>query len=117
MVRAYSSQTGEWVRDLRGASSEIINLQTDHTNHKLVYACTVDGQVISWKWRSGAVNESTTLQFATGGGNVHTFHKLDLGEKHPYGLVSWSARQGCQLKCSVFDLADGADTKFFVGLT
>lgn len=56
-MRAYSSQTGEWIRDLEGASAEIVNVQPDPANAKILFACTVEGQVISWKVKSGVVDK------------------------------------------------------------
>lgn len=56
VVRAYSTQTGEWIRDLEGANADIIGVQCVAEYPKLVFACTVTGQVISWKWKSGVVN-------------------------------------------------------------
>lgn len=95
-----------------------MNLQFDPESAKLVYACSSTGQVVSWKWRSGVVNENTQLRIATGGGLVHSFHIVDLGDKRPYGLVSWSSRQGSQVQVSLFDLTNGVaqDVKFGINL-
>lgn len=59
IVRAYSAQTGEWIRDLEGANGEIINLQVDLHNPKIVIACTERGNIVSWKWKSGVVHENS----------------------------------------------------------
>lgn len=56
VVRAYSTQTGEWIRDLEGANAHIVGIQCVPEYPKLVFACTVSGQVLSWKWKSGVVN-------------------------------------------------------------
>lgn len=119
MVRAYSSQTGEWIRDLEGANAEIVHLQTDPTSPLLVYACTVTGQVVSWKWRSGVVHETIALRFSTAGALVRSFHIVDLGDKRPYGLAAWSPRAGCPVQCSVFDFGNGVaqDLAFGMNLT
>lgn len=58
IVRAYSAQTGEWIRDLEGATENIVGIQLDVHNHKIVFACTTTGQIVSWKWKSGVVNEN-----------------------------------------------------------
>lgn len=118
VVRAYSSQTGEWIRDLEGASTDIVSLQTDPECTKLVYACTSTGQVLSWKWRSGVIDENIQLRLegARGGGLVHSFHIVDLGDKRPYGLVSWSSRYGTQVQFSLFDLSNGVANEVDFGI-
>lgn len=110
MVRAYSSQTGEWIRDLDGANAEIVNVQPDAANPKILFACTSTGQIVSWKVKSGVVDRRAQLTGfdAAVTGPVRSFHCVDLGDGRPAALVAWQTQpNGGLIQLGFFDLVLG----------
>lgn len=108
MVRAYSSQTGEWIRDLDGADGDIVNVQPDAANPKILFACTVTGQIVAWKVKSGVVDRRAQLADAALSGPVRAFHCVDLGDGRTAALVVWQTQpNGGLIQLGFFDLVLG----------
>lgn len=108
-IRAYSSSTGEWIRELEGISGKkIVGQQWDKDNPKLLYGCTDAGNIISWKWESGVVNEKQTLRFLFGSNaRVESFALVPMKDKRAYGLVTWRGSDSPNVQIGIFDLATG----------
>lgn len=108
-IRAYSTSTGEWVRELEGIKEKkIVGQQWDPENPKLLYGCTDDGNIISWKWESGVVNEKKTLRFMFGSNaRVESFALIPMNDKRAHGLISWRAGDSPNVQIGIFDLANG----------
>lgn len=108
-IRAYSTSTGEWIRELEGISGKkIVGQQWDPNNPKLLYGCTDAGNIISWKWLSGVVNEKQTLRFMFGSNaRVESFALLPMKDKRAYGLVSWRGDDNSNVQIGIFDLSNG----------
>lgn len=120
-IRAYSSSTGEWIRELEGNGGEtIVGQQWDPNNSKLLYGCTNAGHIISWKWLSGVVNEKQTLRFTFGSNaRVESFNLIPTKDRRPHGLISWRGDNNPNVQIGIFDLATGfrVDSKFSLNLT
>lgn len=108
-IRAYSTSTGEWIRELEGLSGKkIVGQQWDPENPKLLYGCTDGGNIISWKWESGVVNEKQTLRFLFGSNaRVESFSLIPMKDKRAYGLISWRGSDSPNVQIGIFDLANG----------
>lgn len=106
-IRAYSTTTGEWIRDLEGATDKIISQQCDPVNSKHLYACTINGEVISWKWKSGVINERQKLVFQHKNALVQTFSLVVMKDNRSYGLVTWRNGGTSKVDVGVFDLSSG----------
>lgn len=56
-VRAYSTYTSEWIRDLEEISDPtIVNIQNIPDNPTVLYGCTTDGSIVSWKYLLGTID-------------------------------------------------------------
>lgn len=60
-VQTYSTSTGEWLRDLEGLNEPIIGLAYDNDNSKILLGCTVSGNILRWKWKSGVSEKSKNV--------------------------------------------------------
>lgn len=109
-ILIYSTETGEFVRQLDGvAGKKIIAIQCDSNNPKLLYGCTENGDIISWKWKSGVVNEKRFLRFY-GGANaiVQTFSLIEMEDKsQTFGLVAYREKIRSNVKVGIFNLLTG----------
>lgn len=88
----------------------IVGHQCDPLNPKLLYACTEDGEIFSWKWKSGVINNRVRLNFVQDNVLVGYFSLLEMKDKRSYALITWQQRNGSNLgkvKIGVYDLADG----------
>lgn len=57
-MRLYSASTGEWLRDLEGVENEIISINLNVFNPKILIACSKTGEIFIWKWKSGVLLNS-----------------------------------------------------------
>lgn len=109
-ILVYSTQTGEYVRELEGIPGrKIIAIQCDSNNPKLLFGCTESGDIISWKWKSGVINEKQFLRFPTHGATrVLTFALIGMkDESQTYGLVTWRQPNRMNVQFGIFNLLNG----------
>lgn len=109
-ILVYSTQTGEYVRELEGIpSKKIIAIQCDQNNPKLLYGCTESGDIISWKWKSGVINDKHFLRFRVGSNAVvSTFAIIGMKDAtQTYGLVTWRESNINNIKVGIFNLING----------
>lgn len=109
-VRVYSTTTGEWIRELQGISDKrIIGQQCDPNNGKLLYGCTQSGDVISWKWESGVVNEKQSLKFLQNTkAIVNSFALISIkNSADTFGVITWRHQIGDKFKIGIFNLTTG----------
>lgn len=106
-VRAYSTITGEWIRDLEGPNEKLVGHQCDPLNSKLLYACSQSGEVIAWKWKSGVINSRVKLKLPQDNVVVGNFVLIEMRDKRSYGLITWRNGGVSTVQIGVFDLADG----------
>lgn len=107
-IRAYSTLTGEWIRDMEGSTERLIGHQCDPLNPKLLYACTEIGEIIAWKWKSGVIHSRVKLNFVQNNAVVSNFTLIEMKDKRSYGLVAWRDGGGVsKIKIGIYDLSDG----------
>lgn len=106
-VRVYSATTGQWLRDLDGATNQLIEINFEIGNSKLLTGCSVTGEVITWKWKSGVLTKNVQLNFDTVRVAVNGFKFLDLGEGEPLGLLAWTGEKGQSVQMGIYDLCKG----------
>lgn len=118
-ILVYSTQTGEYVRDLDGVpGKKIIATQCDPNNPKLLYGCTESGDIISWKWKSGVINEKQWLRLlvnsnSNGGeskrtATVTSFTLIEMKDRsQTYGLITWRTTHNFNMQIGIFNLMNG----------
>lgn len=109
-ILVYSTQTGEYVRELEGIpGKKIIAIQVDPNNPKLLYGCTESGDIISWKWKSGVINEKHFLRFRVGSSAaITTFVIISMKDAtQTYGLITWRGSNRSKLQIGIFNLLNG----------
>lgn len=109
-VLVYSTQTGEYVRELEGIlGKKIIAIQCDLTNPKLLYGCTETGDIISWKWKSGVINEKHWLRFYVGtNALVNSFSLIGMKDAtQTFGLITWRSSNDINMQIGIFNLVNG----------
>lgn len=121
-ILVYSTQTGEYVRELEGIpSKKIVAIQCDPNSPKLLYGCTESGDIISWKWKSGVINEKHFLHLPThGASRVNTFSLISLKDQtQTYGLITWRQTNRINIQIGIFNLLNGMqeDIKLPIPLT
>lgn len=57
VIRAYSTQTGDFVKELEPASFRIAGLIIHPENPNLIIACTENGELNFWSCQSGIVTK------------------------------------------------------------
>lgn len=60
-IQIYSVSTGELLKVLEGAKHDIIGFEYEIGNNNLIVACTESGEIIKWKWQSGAIENKVKL--------------------------------------------------------
>lgn len=106
----YSTLTGEYVRELEGIpGKKIVAIQCELNNPKLLYGCTESGEIISWKWKSGVINEKKFLRFYNGANAVvYTFSLIAMKDATQiYGLVTWRTQNQVNVRIGIFNLLTG----------
>lgn len=61
VVRAYSVQTGELLRDYEGLIDNIVAVHFHPYNSKLLIACSESGEIGFWKWKSGIYHNKIVI--------------------------------------------------------
>lgn len=95
------------MRDLEGATNEIIEINFEIGNSKLLTGCSVSGEVITWKWKSGVLTKKIQLNFQNVKVSVNGFKFLDLGEGEPLGLLAWTGELDQNYQMGIYDLCKG----------
>lgn len=113
-ILVYSTKTGEYVRDLDGVpGKKIIATQCDPNNPKLLYGCTESGDIISWKWVSGVINEKQWLRLHANANinrtaTVTSFSLICMKDQtQTYGLITWRAANNINMQIGIFNLLNG----------
>lgn len=109
-VLVYSSATGEYIRELEGITGKkIISIQCDPNNSKLLFGCTETGDIISWKWKSGVINEKIFIRFPTYGlAKVNAFSLINMKDSlQIYGLIAWRPINRTNVQIGIFNLLNG----------
>lgn len=109
-VLVYSTQTGEYVRELEGiVGRKLVAIQCDLNNPKLLYGCTASGDIISWKWKSGVINEKHWLRFPVNSNAIVTaFSLIQMKDAtQTYGLITWRTSKNIIMQIGIFNLLNG----------
>ncbi|KAJ1527769.1 hypothetical protein ONE63_007724 [Megalurothrips usitatus] len=64
VIRAFSTQSGEQVRDFRGLSHPAVGVQVHPTRPELVVAVSESGEMMAWRWESGIHMMTVRLRVA-----------------------------------------------------
>ncbi|CAD7079270.1 unnamed protein product [Hermetia illucens] len=105
LVQVYSTTTGEWLRDLEGVKDEIIGIQYDLNNPKIVFALSKTGEMIRWKWETGENLGTRLLPFDNY--TVLSFHLVDVLPESTSGFMTYTSSVTGRVDWAVVDMPVG----------
>ncbi|XP_026463240.1 WD repeat-containing protein 75-like [Ctenocephalides felis] len=101
VVRAYSVQTGELLRDYEGLIDNIVAVHFHPYNSKLLIACSESGEIGFWKWKSGIYHNKIQIKLDNKfcistfdlvaidkGAILISWKHIDKGKKYHFGLFN-----------------------------
>jgi len=59
VIRAYSAQTGDFVKELEPVDCKIINIVLSHENPDTIVGCTENAELVHWNSNSGLITYKT----------------------------------------------------------
>ncbi|XP_053988404.1 WD repeat-containing protein 75 [Hylaeus anthracinus] len=114
VIRAYSTQTGDFVRELEPANHRIAGLIVHPENPNIVIACTENGELNFWSCQSGIITKKLKLKFQEDP-KVKTFHivnyKTHKGNELRQVLITYISKCCTKIYVALFDLDTGVCTK------
>ncbi|KAK9297876.1 hypothetical protein QLX08_008625 [Tetragonisca angustula] len=114
IIRAYSTQTGDFVKELEPASNRIAGLIIHPENPNLIIACTENGELNFWSCQSGIITKKLKLKFQDEP-KIKTFHivnyKTHKGNEFRQVLVTYISKCNAKIYIVLFDLDHGFCTK------
>ncbi|XP_003708110.1 WD repeat-containing protein l(2)05287 isoform X1 [Megachile rotundata] len=114
VIRAYSTQTGDFVRELEPASHRIAGLIIHPDNPNQIITCTENGELNFWSCQSGIITKKLKLKFQEEP-KIKTFHivnyKTHKGNELRQVLVTYLANNKTEIYIVLFDLENGICTK------
>ena len=88
-----------------GTTNNLIGIQYDLTNSKILIGCSWSGEIVKWKWKTGSVEFKKTLPFEDY--TLHTFNILELWSNSPCALITYSKTRSYSTQFALIDLTDG----------
>ncbi|XP_046621539.1 WD repeat-containing protein 75 [Neodiprion virginianus] len=73
-IRAYSTRTGDLVREFEGIEHKIAGISSHPDNRDVVLACSDVGELIYWNCYKGLIIKKTNLQVDDRDAKIRTFH-------------------------------------------
>ncbi|XP_076674924.1 WD repeat-containing protein l(2)05287 [Andrena cerasifolii] len=114
VIRAYSTQTGDFVKELEPANHRIAGLIVHPENPNAVIACTEHGELNFWSCQSGIITKKLKLIFQEEP-KIRTFHivnyKTYKGNELRQVLVTYISKCNAKIYIALFDLDNGVCTK------
>ncbi|XP_059616910.1 WD repeat-containing protein 75 [Phlebotomus argentipes] len=112
-VRVFNVTTGEWVRDLEKTDADLVGIEFDPTNPKLLIGCTRSGEVVTWKWKSGIKHERINLMISSVNFCVKSFNVFEGQEGSLEAVVVYFYDKDSKIKLDVFRLTNGESLNAF----
>ncbi|XP_076285922.1 WD repeat-containing protein l(2)05287 [Lasioglossum baleicum] len=113
-IRAYSTQTGDFVKELEPASHRISGLIVHPENFNTIIACTENGELNFWSCQSGIITKKLKLNFQEEP-KVKTFHivnyKTHKGDELSQVLITYISKCNKLIYVLLFDLDTGVCAK------
>ncbi|XP_003394578.1 WD repeat-containing protein 75 [Bombus terrestris] len=114
VIRAYSTQTGDFVKELEPANHKIAGLIIHPENPNLIIACTENGELNFWSCQSGIITKKLELKFQVEP-KIKTFHivnyKTHNGNELRQVLVTYISKCNTKIYIVLFDLDNGVCAK------
>ncbi|KAK2582531.1 hypothetical protein KPH14_004825 [Odynerus spinipes] len=111
-VRAYSTQTGDFVQEFEGVDHRISGIVLHPDGFDTVIGCTDNGQLNFWSCQTGIITKKLNLHFtAKDHAKIKTFHivryKNAIGTEVSQVLVTYLTQCNNKVYILLFDLQDG----------
>ncbi|GAB0089207.1 WD repeat-containing protein 75 [Sergentomyia squamirostris] len=113
VVKVFSVSTGSWVRDLERTDADLVSIDFDPTNPKILIGCTTNGEVVSWKWKSGVKHFLQKLTIPEMNFRVMSFNVFEGQEGDVEAVVVYYYNVGMRVKLDVFKLSSGESLNGF----
>ncbi|XP_017756050.1 PREDICTED: WD repeat-containing protein 75 [Eufriesea mexicana] len=114
VIRAYSTQTGDFVKELEPANHRIAGLIVHPENPNWIIACTENGELNFWSCQSGIITKKLKLKFQEDP-KIKTFHivnyKTHKGNELRQVLVTYISKCNTKIYIVLFDIDNGVCTK------
>ncbi|EZA57753.1 WD repeat-containing protein [Ooceraea biroi] len=118
VIRVYSTQTGDFVREFEAADYRITGMLIHPDNNNVIIGCTENGELNCWSCQSGIITKKLQLKYETNYKiKIRTFHivkyKMFQGNEVCQALItSLLLRDGRkEIHVALFDIENGTCTK------
>ncbi|XP_047366330.1 WD repeat-containing protein 75 isoform X1 [Vespa velutina] len=111
-LRAYSTQTGDFVQEFESISRRISGIVPYPDGFNTVIGCTDNGQLNFWSCQSGIITKTLNLNFSSKEHTkVKTFHivkyKNAIDREISQVLITYTTKGNSKIYLLLFDLQDG----------
>ncbi|XP_034249175.1 WD repeat-containing protein 75 [Thrips palmi] len=112
IIRAYSTRTGQLVRDYKGLSQPAVGVQLHPTRPELVVAVSESGEMMAWREDSGIHMLTVKLSVAAQCDHLFSFNLLPSEDGDCDIFVTWQKKNSRQANLSVFSSKGKHKTDF-----
>ncbi|XP_011870474.1 PREDICTED: WD repeat-containing protein 75 [Vollenhovia emeryi] len=113
VIRAYSTQTGDFVREFEPSEYRIAGIIAHPDNASVIIGCTENGELHFWNCQSGIITKKLQLKssLTTGKAKIKTFHivkyRMAQGNEICQVLVTHFSDCGKKIYVLLFDIETG----------
>ncbi|KAH0956856.1 hypothetical protein HN011_012186 [Eciton burchellii] len=113
LIRAYSTQTGDFVREFEAADYRIAGMIMHPDNSNIIIGCTENGELNYWSCQSGIITKKLQLNSTDMKVKIKTFHIIKYKiyqESEVYRVLITYLHENI-IHLSLFDIENGTCTK------
>ncbi|XP_012257158.2 WD repeat-containing protein 75 [Athalia rosae] len=110
-LRAYSTRTGDFVREFEGIENKIAGISSHPDNSEIILACSDIGELVFWNCYNGLIIKKIVLENQDNKVKVKTFHiinyRLHNGTTAHQVLVTYFLKPKKRIRAILFGLENG----------
>ncbi|KAL6434766.1 hypothetical protein ACFW04_005163 [Cataglyphis niger] len=116
VIRVYSTQTGDFVREFEPSNYRIAGIIVHPDNANVIIGCTENGELDFWNCQSGIITKKLQLRSITDNkAKIKTFHitkyKTFQGNEICQALITYLSNCGNKIYILLFDIENGTCMK------
>ncbi|KAL6257883.1 hypothetical protein P5V15_011482 [Pogonomyrmex californicus] len=115
VIRVYSTQTGDFVREFESSNYRITGIIAHPDNASVIIGCIENGKLNFWNCQSGIITKKLQLKLANGKVKIRTFHIVKYrtvqGNEICQTLITHLSECGNKIYVLLFDIENGMCTK------